>query len=271
MQVSEVDPADAVTGVVNYVLRTVERPYKYMGGRRSDLLSRDTFDVRRVRIRNARHQEFSLDREGFLLVHHSTAVRDFYDHEEVCRVAYREAEEIVRTQTGAAKVVAFHYTLRSEASAPAARSYGAVRRVHNDYTERSAVECVRAQMGEDAEDLLRRRYAIVQIWRSIAGPIEMMPLALCDARTLSPADLVDSERQMPKGIVRTYTMMHSDNHRWFWFRDMEFDEAIVFKVFDSARDGRARWVAHTSFDAPNTPPGARPRESIEIRTLAFFD
>jgi hypothetical protein len=44
----------------------------------------------------------------------------------------------------------------------------------------------------------------------------------------------------------------------------------VFKVYESMKDGRARFTAHTAFDDPTTLPHARPRESIEIRTLAFF-
>src|SRR5260370_1448483 len=48
------------------------------------------------------------------------------------------------------------------------------------------------------------------------------------------------------------------------------DEALVFKVYESLNDGRARWTAHTAFVDPTSPPHARPRESIEIRTLAFF-
>jgi hypothetical protein len=51
---------------------------------------------------------------------------------------------------------------------------------------------------------------------------------------------------------------------------MRREEALVFKVFDSATDGRARFTPHTSFDDPATPPGAPPRQSIEARTLAFF-
>jgi hypothetical protein len=51
---------------------------------------------------------------------------------------------------------------------------------------------------------------------------------------------------------------------------MRPDEALDFKTYESQRDGRARWTAHTAFDDPTAPPDARPRESIEIRTLAFF-
>jgi hypothetical protein len=51
---------------------------------------------------------------------------------------------------------------------------------------------------------------------------------------------------------------------------MRRDEALVFKVYDSAEDGRARWTAHTSFEDPTTPPSVPARESIEIRAFAFF-
>ena len=51
---------------------------------------------------------------------------------------------------------------------------------------------------------------------------------------------------------------------------MRPDEALVFKTYESEKQGHARWTAHTAFEDPNTPPDARPRESIEIRTLAFF-
>jgi hypothetical protein len=48
------------------------------------------------------------------------------------------------------------------------------------------------------------------------------------------------------------------------------DEAMLLKCFDSSRDGRARFTAHTAFTLPNTPEDATPRESVEVRTMAFF-
>ena len=51
---------------------------------------------------------------------------------------------------------------------------------------------------------------------------------------------------------------------------MRRDEALVFKVYDSAKDGRARFTPHTAFEDPATPRGAVPRQSIEARALAFF-
>jgi hypothetical protein len=87
---------------------------------------------------------------------------------------------------------------------------------------------------------------------------------------VSPDDLVISERRYPNRVGQTYAITYNPNHKWYWFPRMRREEAIVFKVFDSLKDGRARWTAHIAFDDPTSPPNARPRESIEIRTLAFF-
>jgi hypothetical protein len=152
----------------------------------------------------------------------------------------------------------------------AAKIREVVRRVHNDYTEWSAPQRVRQLMGEEADALLTRRFAIVQVWRPIRHPVENWPLAIADARTLSPDDMVVTERRYQDRIGQTAAITYNKLHRWYWFPHMRPDEALVFKVFDSMTDGRARFTAHTAFEDPSAPPDARPRESIEIRTLAFF-
>ena len=145
-----------------------------------------------------------------------------------------------------------------------------VPRVHNDYTEWSGPQRVRDLLPDEAEALLRRRFAIIQVWRPIRHPVESFPLAICDARTVSTDNLIVSERRYPNRVGQTYAITYNPNNKWFWFPRMRREEAIVFKVYDSLKDGRARWTAHTAFDDPTSPPNARPRESIEIRTLAFF-
>ena len=94
---------------------------------------------------------------------------------------------------------------------------------------------------------------------------------LGDSGSLAAADLIASERRYPDRVGETYQVAYNPDHKWFYFPRMNRDEALVFKVFDSKTDGRARFTAHTSFEDPNTPPNAAPRESIEVRTIAFFD
>jgi hypothetical protein len=145
-----------------------------------------------------------------------------------------------------------------------------VRRVHNDYTEWSAPQRVRDLLPQEADALLARRLAIVQVWRPIRRPVESWPLAIADAQSLSPSDMVVTERRYPDRIGQTSAITYNPAHRWYWFPYMRPDEALVFKVYDSLKDGRARFTAHTAFEDPTAPPHPRPRESIEIRTLAFF-
>jgi hypothetical protein len=231
-------------------------------------------DPRRVALRNGRlaADRFRLDRDGFRFVRHDTKVADFYDEEEIRRVYYPEMERLVKVESGAARVVVFDHTLRTadDALRESARIRDVVRRVHNDYTEWSAPQRVRDILPAEAETLLARRFAIIQVWRPIRHPVESFPLAIADAQTLSPADMVVTERRYPDRVGQTCAITYNPAHCWYWFPRMRPDEALVFKVYDSLKDGRARFTAHTAFEDPATPPHARPRESIEIRTLAFF-
>ena len=227
-----------------------------------------------VSLRNGHHHvdEFALERNGFRFVRHNTRVADFYDEDEIRRVYYSEMEALVKQESGAKRVVVFDHTLRTadDDLRQAAKVRDVVRRVHNDYTEWSGPQRVRDLMGDEAEELLKHRFAIIQTWRPIRNPVESWPLAIADARSLSPDDLVVTERRYQDRIGQTSAITWNPEHHWYWFPHMRPDEALVFKTYESMKDGRARFTAHTAFEDPLTPPNARPRESIEIRTLAFF-
>ena len=230
-------------------------------------------DRRTVEIRDGRAATgLSLDGNGFMLVEHRSAVRDFFDADELKQVYYPEVEALIARHTGAARAVVFDHTLRSgdEAEREARLVREPVLSAHNDYTEWSGPQRVRELMGEEAERLLARRFAIVQLWRPIVSPLESNPLAMADARSVAPADLLVAERRYPHRIGQTYRLKYSAAHRWYYFPRMRRDEAIVFKVYDSEKDGRARFTPHTSFDDPATPRGAAPRQSIEARALVFW-
>jgi hypothetical protein len=198
-------------------------------------------------------------------------VTDFYNEEQIRRIYYSECERVMKEASGAVRVVAFDHIVRNAAvSAKGNDVKIPAKRVHNDYTACSAPQRVRDLMGEEAPALLSRRFAIVQVWRPIRHPVESWPLAIADARSLSEKDMVVTERRYRDRVGQTSAITWNPEHRWYWFPRMRPDEALVFKVYDSLRDGRARFTAHTAFADPGTPPDARPRESIEIRTLAFF-
>ncbi len=275
-QLAEPDLApDTIEASVNYLLQTSEQPFTYTGGPGStEVRSNSVHDPHRVTLHNGRPfaDRFTLERNGFHFRRHDTKMRDFFDEDEIRRVYYPEMEALIKAETGAARVVVFDHTLRTadDAAREERKIREVVRRVHNDYTEWSGPQRVRDLLPQEADALLRHRFAIVQVWRPIRYPVETFPLAICDAQSVSTNDFVISERRYPNRVGQTYAITYNPAHQWYWFPRMRRDEALVFKVFDSAQDGRARWTAHTAFDDPTAPPNARPRESIEIRTLAFF-
>lgn len=215
---------------------------------------------------------FRLEENGFVFVEHQTAMKNFFDEAELKLVYYREVEELIERESGATRVVLFDHTLRSgdQAEREAKLIREPVVSAHNDYTEWSGPQRVRDLLPDEAEALLKKRFAIIQVWRAINKPIESNPLAMVDAKSIAFEDLLIAERRYPNRIGQTYRLAYSPRHRWIYFPKMTRNEALVFKVYDSMKDGRARFTAHTSFTDPATPPGAPPRQSIEARALAFF-
>jgi hypothetical protein len=277
VQLAELDTERrTLDAALDYFVDTTAMPVTLVGapGASDRRTGGGASEQHRVTIHNGRSHaaEFALEKNGFRFVDHVTHVADFYDEDEIRRVYYPEMERLVKEESGAKRVVVFDHTLRTadEALRQAAKIRDPVRRVHNDYTEWSGPQRVRDLMGEEAETLLARRFAIIQTWRPIRHPVESWPLAIADAQSLSPEDMVVTERRYPDRIGQTSAITWNPAHRWYWFPNMRPDEALVFKTYESMQDGRARFTAHTAFEDPSTPPNARPRESIEIRTLAFF-
>jgi hypothetical protein len=277
VQLAEIDTErETLDATLNYFVDTEAMPVTIVAapGQSDKRLGGGASEPHPVTLRNGRLHldEFAIEKHGFRFVRHQTRVADFYDEDEIRRVYYPEMEALIKAEAGAKRVVVFDHTLRTadDDLRQSAKIRDVVRRVHNDYTEWSGPQRVRDLMGAEAEELLRHRFAIIQVWRPIRHPAESWPLAIADARTLSPDDLVVTERRYPDRVGQTSAITWNPEHRWYWFPHMRPDEALVFKTFESEKDGRARFTAHTAFDDPTTPSFARPRESIEIRTLAFF-
>lgn len=263
--------------VVNYLVPGVEKPVYVASEAGADaaLNISARFEPRRVAVADARELDPppGLDREGFALVPHETAIADFYDLAGV-RAAYeRELVALVCDAAGAADATVFDHTLRGSSSevrgARQTREPASV--IHNDYTDASALRRLRDILSpEEAKRREQGRWAIINVWRSIAGPVQRSPLALCDARSLEGEELVASERRARERVGELELVTYRPGHRWFYFPRMHRGEVLLIKTFDSARDGPARCAVHTAFDDPATPADAPPRESIESRLLVFF-
>jgi len=261
-----------VDTTLSYLAQIDDRPYYYLCEPPAGAPWRNTQGDRRpVAIHDARALDPvpSLDREGFELVRFQSAVESL--EAAAIPAYYREVEELVKREIGARRVVAFDHNLRSSARG-VRRGDGPnepVRFAHNDYTEASGPQRVRDLLPDEADELLRLRFAVVNVWRPIGWPVEQAPLAVCDARTIGAGDLVPTDLLYRDRKGEVYSMRFAPTHRWYYFPRMRPDEAMLLKCYDSARD-RARFTAHSAFDDPTSPANARSRESIEVRTLAFF-
>ena len=237
-----------------------------------------------IPIRDARPiaDRLRLDEHGFELHSRGTAFADFYDEAAVRARYYPEVRGIVQTLLRALAVIVFDHNVRS--AARAARGEAGVRlpvdQAHNDYTEQSGpkrkLEILEAAGRSELAD---RRVAFVNLWRPIVGPVFDNPLAVCDARSVAPADLVatdirhfgEDDLKVPRHSGQIYSVRHNPAHRWFYVSAMRPDEFLLLKGYDSRADGRARFMPHTGFVNPACPSGFVPRESIEARTLVVFD
>lgn len=268
-----------VEAVLNYMVPMAERAIYYTYEPSPGILRDNvTYNPLTLPIRNARSivRDLSVDHQGFALVEQQSSVRNFYDEDEIRRIYYPEAEQFLKDLTGATKVLVFDHNVRSAPRAAQGKdnAHEPVKRVHNDFTAKSGYTRARLSLAahgiDDADTLLRQRFAVVNIWRSIAGPVQESPLAVCDAQTIAPADLVVRDLLYRDRVGETYSITYNPAHRWFYFPHMQTNEVLLIKCFDSAEDGRARFAAHTAFDDPTSPPNAPARESIELRTLIFY-
>lgn len=231
-------------------------------------------DVKVTPVRDARPilGSLSLDVQGFAVLTAPSRLADFHDAKRVRDVYYPETEELVREATGALHVIAFDHNVR-HGNAGQLRDPSGIRgpakRVHNDYTLESGPRRARELLPpEQADDLLKRRFAIVNLWRPIRT-VEEAPLAICDARSIAASDFVATDLKYSDRTGEIYSVLHNPDQRWFYVPRMRPEEAMLLKCYDSATDV-ARFTAHGAFDDPASPADARPRESIEVRTLVLF-
>jgi hypothetical protein len=281
------------------------------------------FEEQQITVHNARllngEDRRSVDVNGFELLPRplQRPALDFFDHQKVIQDYYRQCSEIVSEATGASSVFAFDHNVRSASGKQSQRRIrggqevqGPARMAHGDYTLRSAPErlqqLAQPPSGNDtlrsileegqsliepekAERALNEggRFAIINVWRNIAEePVATHPLALCDAQSVTPEDLVVFEIHYQDRIGENYFSKHAPRHQWYYYPAMTRDEAMLIKQWDSAgllarSEGRqadsddaqapCTFSFHTAFADPSTPPDAPERWSIEVRCIALFE
>lgn len=273
-------PSRAVRATLQYTVDNGIPPdYYFYEPDPSTPLNPPGTDAREVEIHDAwpLRGSLSADREGFELhdfADPASRFDQFDDDAAITARFYPQVVDFVRRHTGARQVVVFDHTIRrrlpADLKAQTTVQRPAVLLVHSDYTPKSGPQRVRDVMGDEAEALLSRRVAFYNVWKPLYRRVEELPLAMCDARSQQDGDLLRMDLKYRERTGEIYVMRWSPQHRWYYFPQMEAHQALLLKTYDSETDGRARFMGHSAFEDPTSRPDAPKRESIEVRTMAFF-
>jgi hypothetical protein len=259
-----------VDAVINYI-----DPQAPIGGINDVEREKSTFKLisHRMSIEDvrARQRALALESNGFVWLERPTAVRDFAQQDEVERVYLPESAALVAELTGADKVLVFGQVQRD--GALVASRHRPVFNAHVDYDEPTIRAVARRLLTpQELEQRANDRIVLVNVWRPLE-PVERDPLALCNAASVTRADLVygpiggNSAAGVPDAAG--WNLAYNPRHHWCYLSNMRPQEVLVFKLCDTDR-ARVQWTAHTAFEHPATAADARQRRSIELRTLAFL-
>jgi len=233
-----------------------------------------------VIIENVRGKEdsVSLDTTGFQFYKDPITKINFDDEEEIRRVYYSESIELVKKYTGASRVEIFEHTVRrripGQADVDGRRQ--PLSRVHVDQTAATAIALIHKHLPPaDVPKLLQNRFQIINVWRPLEYPAIDWPLTLCDYRSVDVENDTFSVSRVSadnKSELELMAVQYSENQKWKYLHGMTPEEFVLFKCAESIKDGSvAVFVPHTGFSDPTTPEGTPYRQSVELRTLVFYD
>ncbi len=303
----------ATTGTFKYIdpASYLDKPGKPWNKVDGPGVSFKYLDVKRP-VTSIRGQEanFTTESAGFAVFNHPATEKSFTDDAAIRKGYYAEVEQLLRErETGRVKkVVIFDHTIRRRVKGAPRQP---VQSVHVDQTPGAAEARVRRHIpGPEADELLKGRFTIINVWRPIEVPATDFPLAVIDWRSTKPEDFIKVDLMYPirdektyangdtddrgkekvpdeKSIYslegyeargETFSVAPNDEHRFYYVPDMKPEEVMFLKCFDSYgegemgnRKGLAVRTPHTAFVDPNTPADAPPRQSIEVRCLVFYD
>ena len=264
----------AVRASLNYLKPIAGKPHTYNYDPPAGV-SRQNFEseAHSVLIEDIRGREgtFALDRHGFAAIHHRSRETDFIDDDEIKAVYYPESEALLRDRLNAQRVFIFDHTIRRRDPAGADRE-GArqpVARVHSDQTPRSGRARVFRHLPDEAESLVKGRVRVINLWRPIRGPVIDHPLAMADGSSLKLTDLVATDLLYRDRKGETYSVTFDQGQRWYYWSEMQPDDTLLLKCYDSDESGVTRFSPHTAFADPRAEAAAPPRQSIELRALVF--
>ena len=260
---TDIDQLPYVEAELNYLAPIAERPRYYAyepepGEPRSNLVP----EPHRMQIHDAAPDRAATSGSTSRVSHFSNSAA----RSRISGMTTRSAGSTTRGRaflaeaTGASRVFIFDHLQRRRVPGQEDRSRSGPRqpatRVHVDHTARSGPQRVRDLMGEEAEELLKGRVQVINMWRPIREPLRDAPLAVCDSRTVAADDSFPRIWSIASGSARPIRSRYNPAHRWFYAPEMRRDEVLLLKIADTRTDISARFMPHTSFTDPTTPPDA---------------
>jgi hypothetical protein len=254
------------------VARGGPRPFYYANAHEKDQVP---IDLRPMPVRDARGIDAQVDREGFQLVRHTSAITDWTDRAALDAVHKGEVAALIKALTGADEVQVnapgiLRYSEKSGKAGSSDNSHPA-RFAHIDINDVTATQFAERGSGGRAF----KRCAAYNLWRALSPAPQDVPLALCDVRTVATEDLIvadaifDPPNGAPEWSFESWVVAHNPAHRWHFYSNLGADEAVLFKTNDSD-PARAHCMPHVAFDDPLAPADAPPRVSIEMRATCFW-
>ncbi|MEM7170418.1 MAG: CmcJ/NvfI family oxidoreductase [Pseudomonadota bacterium] len=259
-----------ITAKLTFLMPGSSRPAYVVGALGADSQFLGQAQEVTVSIQNARTlaAPAQLDREGFQFLVHGTRDVDFASDQAIEADYYPQITALMERLTGASLVKIFDHTIRTDDPADPQRR--PARHVHNDYTADSARQRTRDILGFEAEAWLEsHQHLQLNFWRPLDHPVERSPLAVADARSIRPQDLVKTDIVHPSRTGEIYEVTHNPDHRWYYFPTMTPAEALLIRGYDSDVEKGVSFTPHSAFDDPTSPLTALPRRSIELRAMAF--
>ncbi|KAI6823688.1 hypothetical protein KC332_g8643 [Hortaea werneckii] len=222
---------------------------------------------------------FDLDRNGFKFVKAGTSFTNWSSQPEIAAHYLQEMETLLYQEVQEVDEVLFYDARIRQSGDEGLRVEGLsfnpfAKQVHRDNTDVSCVEKIRNLTDLKADFLLRGRSRIINIWRPIKHPVYDCSLAVADGSNLRADDVIECDRHLARtgayhdtiGVVK-----YRPGFDWNYCSEMEPDDVLLFKNYDSSTAVQARCCLHTAFDLPAEmiPTNAPTRESIEVRALVF--
>lgn len=265
-----------------------EAPFNYINDAATNDHNR-TISVQK-QVQNGRTAELPGWQEcGFELKQHASSIVDWESEEAIVEQHYAEIRELAKSLTGCDFALVGGHIKRGPEQLKIHADYGPISFVHSDFAA-SYGDLMRQSYTADTPEAMLSlsksgatlqdvkqcgRLMILQFWRNIGAEKMDLPLAFCDARTVSEQDL----RAFPVNDYagggfnfETFGVAANDRHAWFAFPEMKRDEVAVFRTYDSALIGSQKpyWTPHSAFADPDVTPGQPGRNSIELRATCLF-